>query len=87
MDGVRNQRKRVRLVTEHEFGCHEQRVERGAERKCEAEMVGRMAVPGMGVVVRMAMSVAMVMRVIVVVMVVLLGHALQKYRSHLTPEL
>ena len=73
MDGVRNQRKRVRLVTEHEFGCHEQRVERGAERKREAEMVGGMAVAGMGVVVRiaMAMSVAMVMRVVVMVV---MGH-------------
>jgi hypothetical protein len=44
--GVGDQRQRIGRVTEAKLGDHECAVERRADRKCAAEIIGHMAVPG-----------------------------------------
>ena len=48
---VRNQRQRVGGIAETEFRRDESDVESNTDGECDAEMVGRVAVPGMGMVV------------------------------------
>jgi hypothetical protein len=62
VNGIGDQRQRVRGIAEHEFGRDEGHVERHANRKRGPEIIRRVAVPGMAVAVRVA------------VMVVVMGH-------------
>ena len=64
MDGVGNQRQRIRGIAKNQLRNDEHRVERNACGKRESKIVRRMAVPGMAMPVRM-----------VVVMIVMMGHA------------
>ena len=80
MNGVRDQRQRACGITEHQFGHDKHRVERDAHREGKAEMIRRVAVPGM--TVRMVMTMGMIMAVTsvaVILMVVMMGHATNKF--------
>jgi hypothetical protein len=52
--GIGDQRQRVGRIAEHQLGHDEGRVERRAERKRGPEIVGRVAMSGMAMPVRMA---------------------------------
>ncbi len=60
MRGVGDQRQRVRRVAEPQFSGNDQCIERDADGKREAEIIRRMAMPGM--IVRVGM-------------IVMIGHA------------
>ena len=62
MDGIRNQRQRVRGVAENQFRDDERGIERDADGKRAAEIVRRVAVTGM--VMGMTMRVGMVVVIV-----------------------
>jgi hypothetical protein len=78
MNRVGDQRQRVRGVTENKLRADDSRVERNTDGKREAEIVGRMAVPGMAVSGMILSGMAMGVRM--VVMIVVVGHGARDNR-------